>query len=62
LNAAPSEAVSPGGGHGIVGMSERAALYGGSVSAEFVQGRGFVVSAELPAEYLLIEAQPAASK
>jgi hypothetical protein len=43
-------------------MNERAALYGGSVSAEFVRGRGFVVSAELPAEYLLIEAQPAASK
>jgi signal transduction histidine kinase len=62
LDAAPSEAVGPGGGHGIVGMNERAALYGGSVSAEFVRGRGFVVSAELPAEYLLIEAQPAASK
>jgi signal transduction histidine kinase len=45
---------SPGGGHGIVGMNERAALYGGSVSADFVDGKGFVVEATLPADYLTV--------
>lgn len=39
-------------GHGVVGMRERATLYGGSLSAGFVEGEGYVVSAELPAEYL----------
>jgi signal transduction histidine kinase len=39
-------------GHGIVGMKERAALYGGSVEADFVDGDGFVVHAMLPAEFL----------
>jgi signal transduction histidine kinase len=38
----------PGGGHGLVGMRERAALYGGSVSLAS-PGRGFVVRAALPA-------------
>jgi signal transduction histidine kinase len=60
IDAVQRDAVSPGGGHGIVGMNERAALYGGTVNAGFVDGRGFVVSAELPAEYLLVEPQPAA--
>jgi signal transduction histidine kinase len=55
VGAVAGESVSLGGGHGIVGMNERAALYGGTVSADFVEGRGFVVSAELPAEYLLVE-------
>jgi signal transduction histidine kinase len=45
---------SPGGGHGIVGMNERAALYGGTVSAGFVENEGFVVAATLPADYLSV--------
>jgi signal transduction histidine kinase len=45
---------SPGGGHGIVGMHQRAALYGGSVSAGLVEGEGFVVQASLPADYLIV--------
>jgi len=38
------------GGHGIVGMRERAALCGGTLSAAPRPGGGFVVSAELPSE------------
>jgi signal transduction histidine kinase len=34
-------------GHGLIGMRERVALYGGSFSAER-NGHGFVVTAELP--------------
>ncbi|MBF4503899.1 MULTISPECIES: sensor histidine kinase [unclassified Rathayibacter] len=40
--------VLPGEGHGLVGMRERAALVGGSLSAA-PQGEDFVVSARLPA-------------
>ena len=40
-------------GHGIIGMKERAELYGGKVSAEFERGIGFVVRATLLAEYLV---------
>lgn len=43
------------GGHGLVGMRERAALYGGSCTADFVADRGFVVRATMPAEYLAVE-------
>ncbi len=38
------------GGHGVVGMRERAALYGGSLETGPVNGRGFAVRAVLPAE------------
>lgn len=36
------------GGHGMVGMRERAALYGGRVDARTVNGSGFAVRAVLP--------------
>jgi signal transduction histidine kinase len=38
----------PGGGHGLVGMRERAALFGGTLSAERRNGNGFEVRATLP--------------
>ncbi len=44
-------AVDPGrGGHGLVGMQERATLYGGTVHAGPGDGDGFVVRASLPLE------------
>jgi signal transduction histidine kinase len=36
------------GGHGVVGMRERATLLGGSLSAASSPGRAFEVRAELP--------------
>jgi signal transduction histidine kinase len=41
-------AACDGAGHGLTGMRERAAMYGGSVRAEPVQGGGFLVTARLP--------------
>ena len=38
----------PGGGHGLVGMRERVALYGGRFQAARIPGGGFVVKAALP--------------
>ena len=37
-----------GGGHGLIGMRERAALFGGTLSAGRPDGTGFEVRAALP--------------
>jgi signal transduction histidine kinase len=39
----------PRGGHGLVGMRERASLYGGRIETASANGSGFVVRAVLPA-------------
>ncbi|MEO5877147.1 MAG: histidine kinase, partial [Streptosporangiaceae bacterium] len=43
----PGDAL-PGGGHGLVGMRERAVMLGGEFSAEPTAGGGFIVRADLP--------------
>jgi signal transduction histidine kinase len=43
-------AQAPGAGHGLIGMRERAALYGGSLTAGPGPGGGFAVRMVLPAD------------
>jgi signal transduction histidine kinase len=45
---AVQQAPEPGGGHGLVGMRERAAMLGGVLRAGPRAGGGFAVTAELP--------------
>lgn len=46
----PREVPPPPGGHGLVGMQERARMYGGSVDAGPAEDGGFAVRVRLPAE------------
>ena len=46
--AGPAGPPGAGGGHGLVGMRERAALFGGTLSAGRRDGHGFEVRAVLP--------------
>ena len=45
---APVTRTRNGAGHGLVGMRERAALYGGTLEAGAGPAGGFVVRARLP--------------
>ncbi|GGS52400.1 sensor histidine kinase [Streptomyces cinerochromogenes] len=51
-NSPPQRPVppSPGAGHGLLGMRERAAMLGGHVLAERTPGGGFSVTAHLPGD------------
>ena len=44
------ETRAPGGGHGLVGMRERVALYGGRFQANPAPGGGFIVRVALPTQ------------
>jgi signal transduction histidine kinase len=44
----PAPAITPAGGHGLVGMRERAAMFGGTLTARPRDDRGFEVTAVLP--------------
>jgi len=44
----PTNNGSAGSGHGLDGMRERAALFGGKLTTEPNPGRGYRVRAELP--------------
>jgi len=43
-----SAAATPGSGHGLTGIRERAALFGGTVHAEQQAEGGFRLTVELP--------------
>jgi signal transduction histidine kinase len=47
----PSETGAAGGGHGLVGMRERATMLGGSLDAGPTGDGGFRVAAVLPVRY-----------
>jgi signal transduction histidine kinase len=47
-DGAPAHRLAPRGGHGLVGMRERVALYGGRFDARRNPSGGFVVRAKLP--------------
>jgi signal transduction histidine kinase len=49
-NGPGGRAAGPGGRHGLIGMSERVRLYGGTLDAGPVPDGGFAVRAELPLE------------
>ncbi|HEX4671489.1 MAG TPA: sensor histidine kinase [Solirubrobacteraceae bacterium] len=46
--SARSPSTRPGEGHGVIGMRERANLFGGTLTAEPRPGHGFAVTATLP--------------
>jgi signal transduction histidine kinase len=54
----PGPAGSPGTGHGLLGMRERAAAAGGSLRTGEGPGGGFCVEAELPAKALDVMTRP----
>jgi signal transduction histidine kinase len=42
--------ITPDGGHGLAGMRERTAVYGGSLQAGPLDGAGWRIGARLPVE------------